>query len=114
MGTAVRAMLCVRHALNLRRCLFLPARVAVVGNTCWWLRAHFGCQGVQPQPPPPLTHSTCAVPLTQQLGYAGLTLIDAAGQEWALVYSTAAHSLALYPAASLEHCAEQHPGAPLS
>lgn len=48
----------------------------------------------------------------QELGYAGLTLIDAAGQEWALVYSTAAHSLALYPAASLEHCAEQHPGCP--
>lgn len=70
--------------------------------------------GCSLSPPPPLTHSTCAVPLTQQLGYAGLTLIDAAGQEWALVYSTAAHSLALYPAASLEHCAEQHPGAPLS
>lgn len=48
----------------------------------------------------------------QELGYAGLALVDTTGQEWALVHSTAARSLALYPAVNLEHCAEQHPGCP--
>ncbi|KAL4448545.1 hypothetical protein ABPG75_005764 [Micractinium tetrahymenae] len=48
----------------------------------------------------------------QEVAYAGLTLNDSEGQEWALVYSPAVRSLALYPAASLDYCAEQHPGCP--